>query len=227
MKGLWILAVLVAAGGLLAWLLGGDTKADLERKYETAVRPRAAIEASLAESAELVRYFADRKPVERKKGEVDELRRRFESLEKSALAARDDETQQREERKKALVKIADSYLQLQVDADDLRARLREMKKYDLEIQARIKRLGDLIRALNDAQAKSLDPEFQQRSGELLEEARKFRLMAESGLKTLAVKIVEGRAVTQSALTELDGVMDRMDQLLEASPAPAKEPAGGS
>jgi len=52
-------------------------------------------------------------------------------------------------------------------------------------------------------------------------------MAESGLKTLAVKIVEGRAVTQSALTELDGVMDRMDQLMKAQPAPAKEPAGGA
>jgi predicted RNase H-like nuclease (RuvC/YqgF family) len=226
MKGLWILAGLVGLGGLLAWVLAGDTKADLERKYDEAVRPRAAIEESLAESAEILRYFADRKPVERKKGELEELRRRFESLEKSARVARDDESQPREERKKTLARLGDSFLQLKADADDLRARLREMKRFDAELRGRITRLGDLTRALAAAQAESTDPEFQQRSGDLLEEAGKFRTMAETGLKTLAVKIVEGRALTQSALNELDGVMDRMKALLDSLPAPPP-PAGGS
>jgi chromosome segregation ATPase len=221
MKGLWILGGLVAAAAAIVFFLTRDSSADLERLYEEALRERTAIEQSLAECGDLVRWFADRKPTEKKKGELEELRRRFETLEKSADSARDDASRPRDERKKALVKLGDDFRELRRDVDDLRARLREMKKADGELAERIKRLGDVTRRLADARASSADPEFQQRAGDLLEEARKFRVMAETALKELSVRIVGPKVQFQSAVNELDDTMGRMDKLLGTLPAPPK------
>lgn len=224
MKGLWILAALVAVAALLVMLLVRGSSADLERKYDEAVRERATIEKALAEAAELVRWFADRKPTEKKKGELEELRRRFDALEKAARTARDDETRPRDERIKELVRLGGDYYQLARDAEDLLARLREMKRFDGELQERIKKLGLLTRQLSDAKVASRESEFQQRAGDLLEEGRKFRQMAEGALKTLAHSIADGRPVGLSALNELDDVMKRMEQLLAAHPE--LQPAAG-
>src|SRR5262245_39961098 len=116
MKGLWILGGLVAAAVALGLILVRDSSADLERKYDDAVRDRAVIEQALAECGELVRYFAERKPTERKKGELEELRQRFESLEKAAKTARDQAEQPREERKQLLDRLEGEFWQLKRDA---------------------------------------------------------------------------------------------------------------
>jgi len=231
MKGLWILGGLVAAAAALVFFLTGESSADLDRLYEEAVRERPAIQESLAECGELVRWFADRKPTEKKKGELEELRRRFEALDKSAEAARVDTTQPKDERRKALVRLGEEFHELRRDVDDLRARLREMKTFDGALAESVRRLGGLTRQLADARATSADPEFQQRAGDLLEEGRKFRQMAETSLKELSIRIVGPREQGRAALNELDDVMGRMEKLLGTLPnAPKREtaeaPAGG-
>jgi len=228
MKGLWILAGLAAAAVVLTVVLVEESSADLERKFDATLRDRAAIEQALAECAEIVRWFSDRKPVERKKGELEQLRRRFEALEKAANAARDDEERDRDERRQLLAQLAGAFASLRADAEDLRARLREMRSYDEELRPLVARLGDVTRRISAAQNASSDPEFQQRSGELIEEARKFRSMAESALRTLADKIVEGRQIGQAALHELRDVLGRMERLLAEHPGAPREaaPVGG-
>jgi hypothetical protein len=229
MKGLWILGGLAAAAVALAFLLSGESSSDLDRKYQEAVKERPVIEKALAESKELVDWFADRRPTERKKGELGDLRRRFEALEKAARSALEDESSQprsKDERRKALTKLAEDYWVLKRDAEDLVARLREMRSFDDQLRPWIVKVGELTRALAVAQTNSLDPEFQQRASELLEEARKWRTMGEEALKTLATKINDGRQLGKTALNELEEVTKRMQALLDQHPgAPkAKEPA---
>ncbi len=217
MKGLWILGGLAATAALLAVMLAGETKADLERLYDAAARERPAIEKELAAAADLVRWFADRRPTEKKKGELEGLRLRFESLEKAALAARDDESRPREERRRTLTRLAEEFWQLRRDAEDLHARLGEMKSFDEKLRPQVVKVADLTRRLAQAQSASTDPEFQQRASELLEEARKFRKMAEEALKTMAASLKDGRALGISALNELGVALQRIEELLDKHP----------
>lgn len=223
MKGLWILAGLGAAAAVLAFALGRDSTADIERAWTDAVRERPTIAASLGECGDLVRWFSDIKPTERKKGELEQLRRRFEALEKSADEARTTDAQPREQRKQALERIEGDFWTLKRDAEDLRARLREMKNYTVELQPRIARLGDRMQRLLAVQ-EGADPEFQQRSNRLIEEGRKFRGTAESALQRLSVKIAEGRTLGLTALNELDEVLKNMDELLAMREPPVPAPA---
>jgi chromosome segregation ATPase len=230
MRGLWILGGLVAAGVALSLVLMRESTADVDRRYEDAVRLRPAIEECLAECAEIVRAFVDRKPIERKKAELGELRRRFEALDQAARQAQgapgaegsEPAAATRDDRLKLLTRLENDFAQLKADADDLRARLREMKKADVEIRERVAKLGEAVTALGKAQEANADPEFNQRAGALIEEGRKFRLMAEDGLKTLSMKIVEGRPILQTALNELDDVIKRMDQLTATQKTPTPD-----
>lgn len=220
MKGLWILGGLVAAALALAWLLGRESTADLERLHAATVRDRPAIAKALEECGDLVRWFSDIKPTERKKGELEELRRRFEKLEREATAALeagagDDDPAARDERKRTLARIEEDFHLLLVDANDLWARLREMKSFSDQLQPRIAKLGQLTQQLLQAQAAESTPEFQQRAGALIEEGRTYRLMAEGALRTLSVKILDGRTTGMAALNELDETLKNMEELLAA------------
>lgn len=229
MKGLWILGGLVAAAIALAWLFGRESTADLERLHAATVRDRPAIAEALEACGDLVRHFSEIKPTERKKGELEELRRRFEKLERTAAAAMADgategDVATRDERKRTLARIEEDFHQLLVDANDLHARLREMKNFSDQLQPRIAKLGQLTQQLLAAQAGE-EPEFQQRAGQLIEDGRKFRLLAEGALRTLSVKILDGRTTGMTALNELDETLRNMEELLAARDAPA--PAGGT
>lgn len=215
MKGLWILGGIAAGAVALGVALGRDSRADVDRKYEETVRERPVIEQALAEATDLVGWFEHRKPVERKKTELSELRARLDALDRSALTARDDGETSAERRKEDLAELERQFWQLKRDAEDLRARLREMKNYDDALRPRVVRLAALTRALAEAQSTSTDPEFQQRSAGLIEEGRKFRTMAEGALKTLSHSIAEGRAIGMTALNELDSVMERVEEILTA------------
>lgn len=227
MKGLWILAGLGLAAALLVVVLTRDSDADVERLYVDAVRERPAIEAALEEAGDLVRYFSEIKPTERKKGDLEALRRRFEQLEREAAQARDDHALAREQRKAALAKVEEGFFAIKTDAEDLRARLREMKNFELALRPRIARLGTLTQRLLAAQTPESAPEFQQRASQLIEEGRKYRLMAEGALKTLSVKIVEGRSIGLAALNELDEILGNMETLLVAPGAGAAIEAGSA
>src|SRR5688572_2012510 len=125
MRGLWILGGLVAAGVALSLVLMRESSADVDRKYEDAVRLRPAIEECLAECSEIVRSFVDRKPIERKKAELGELRRRFESLDQAARLAQGgqgvegseppDPAASRDERLKLLTRLENDFAQLNAD----------------------------------------------------------------------------------------------------------------
>jgi len=233
MKGLWILGGLVAAAIVLAWVLGRESTADLERLHAATVRDRPAIAAALEECGDLVRLLSEIKPTERKKGELEELRRRFEKLERTAAAAMEGGAAQggaaegdaasRDERKRTLARIEGDFHQLLVDAEDLRARLREMRNFLDQLQPRIAKLGQLTQQLLQAQAGGSEPEFQQRAGQLIEEGRTYRLMAEGALRTLSVKILDGRTTGMAALNELDQTLRNMEELLAARGG-AQEPA---
>jgi len=232
MKGLWILGGLLAAAIALAWLLGRDSTADLERLHAATVRDRPAITGALEECGDLVRLLSETKPTERKKGELEELRRRFEQLERTAAGAMaggagDGDAAARDERKRTLARIEGDFHQLLVDAEDLRARLREMKNFLDQLQPRIAKLGQLTAQLLAAtQAGESTPEFQQRSGQLIEEGRTYRLMAEGALRTLSVKILDGRTTGMTALNELDETLRNMEELLAArGGAPARGGGG--
>ena len=217
MKGLWILGGLAATATLLAVLLGGDSSADVERAFTDAVRERPTVAAALEECGDLIRHFNEFKPTERKKGDLEQLRRRFESLEQAAELARTEESTAREERKKRLARIEEEFWQLKRDAEDLRARLTEMKNFEVQLRPRIARLGELTQRLLAAQA-GAEPEFQQRSGHLIEEGRRHRGLAETALQRLSVKIAEGRPLGMTALNELDEVLTNIQQLLDSKPA---------
>ncbi len=212
MKGLLILGGLVGAALLLAFALTRETTADIDRMFEDAVRERPRIEAALEECGDLVRYFSDIKPTERKKGELEELRRRGALLEKQATRLH-EEPAPREEQKKGLAKIEEDFYDLRTAAEDLRARLREMKNFEAALRPRISKLGDRMQRLNDAQSKNADPEFQQRADGLIRQGKDCRLTAEGALKGLSVEIVKNRTVGMAMLNELDEILKQMDELL--------------
>jgi hypothetical protein len=223
MKAWSILGGMAAVAILLVVWLGMDSQGDVHRLYRDAIKETPAIEEALKESAELVRYFADRKPTNRKKSELDDLRKRFETLEQTAREADQDEKLDRTERKKRLASVEEGYYALRVDATDLRARLREMKNYDDAVKPLVARLGRDKVALGDAKEKSTDPEFLQRATVLLDEARRDQALAERALQELSVHIKEGRTYGQTAMNEISKLCDQIEELLKAHPG---SPVGG-
>jgi len=221
----WIIlgAMALAAAALVLWI-GADRQEDVHRLYAGAIQEKPATEKALEDCGELVRYFSDRKPTEKKKGELDDLRKRFESLDRAAREADEDATLDRMERKKRLDKIRDEFYVLRTDATDLRARLNMMKEYDVALRPLVARLGRLKVDLVEAQSKSADPEFQQRANALLTESTSKLTLAENAMKRLSVKISEGRIMKETSLKELDDLARRFEELLATQrPAPA---AGG-
>jgi chromosome segregation ATPase len=213
MKAWLILGGMALVAALLVWWLVADREEDVHRLYENATREKPVIEKALAECGDLVRYFADRKPTEKKKGELDDLRRRFESLEHSAKEADQDARLDRTARKKRLAEIEEGYYKLRVDSTDLRARLTEMKKYDELLKPLIARLGRQKRALIDATATGTDPEFLQRATALLEESKKDQSLADTALTKLSASILEGRVIAQTAVNEIGELCTRIEELL--------------
>jgi hypothetical protein len=197
---------------LVLWIrLGPDNAAD--REFDKSTREKPVIEKALAECGELVRYFADRKWTERKKSELDDLRRRFESLEHSADGLLADGRVDRAARTKRFAEIDEAFYKLRTDATDLRARLTEMKNFDAELRPAIARLGRLKKQLADATAVASDPEFQQRASALLTESRSDQSLGERALEALSVKIVDGRIMGQAALSAIADLCKRMEELL--------------
>lgn len=209
------------AVALVLWIrLGPDPSGD--REFEKATREKPAIEKALAECGELVRYFADRKWTERKKSELDDLRRRHESLERSADELLADRKIDRAARSKRFTEIDDAFYKLRTDSTDLLARLREMKKFDAELRPAIARLGRLKKSLADATAVANDPEFQQRASTLLTESRSDQSLGERALEKLSTEIVFGQKLGQTALNEIADLCKRIEELLnEHAGSPAK------
>jgi DNA-binding Lrp family transcriptional regulator len=223
MKAWLILGGMALVAALLVWWLASDHEEDVHRLFEKATIERPVIEKSLAECGDLVRYFADRKPTEKKKGELDDLRRRFEAMEHAARDADADVRLDRIARKKRLAEIEEGYYKLRVDATDLLARLREMKKYDELLKPLIAKLGRLKKTLIDATTQSSDPEFLQRAAALLEESKSDQSLADTALVKLSTKILDGRVMAQAAVNEITDVCKRIDELLSrhaGSPARA-------
>lgn len=202
----------IVAAALVLWIrLGPDNAA--ARGFEAATREKPEIEKALADSGELVRYFSDRKWMERKKGELDDLRRRFESLEHSANGLRDNLSIDRAALTKKFSEIEEAFYSLRRDATDLRARLREMKSFDEELRPAIAKLGRLKKSLADATAVATDPEFNQRASALLTESRTDQSLGELALEKLSVKINDGRTLGKTALNEIADVSRRIEELL--------------
>lgn len=210
----WLIlgSMAIVAAALVLWLrLGPDNAAG--RGFEMATKEKPAIEKALAECGDLVRYFSDRKWMERKKGELDDLRRRFESLERSSNELRDSATADRAAVTKRFAEIEEAFYKLRTDATDLLARLREMKNFDTELRPAIAKLGRLKKQLADATAVATDPEFQQRASKLLTESKSDQSLGERALERLSVKINDGRIMGKSALNELAEVSRRIEELL--------------
>jgi hypothetical protein len=207
---------------LVLWIrLGPDNVAD--REFENSTKEKPVIEKALAECGDLVRYFAERKWTERKKSELDDLRRRFESLERSANELVADKQADRAARTKRFAEIEEAFYKLRTDATDLRARLTEMKKFDETLRPAMARLGRLKKELADATAVSTDPEFQQRASTLLTESRTDQSLGELALEKLSVKILDGRVMAQTALNEIGDLSKRMEELLtKHAGAPARD-----
>ena len=226
MKAWFILgAMALAAAALVLWI-GSDREEDVHRLYADATREKPVVAKALEECGELVHYFSDRKPTSKKKGDLDDLRTRFETLDRAARDTDADAKLDRNERKKRLTEIEEAFYQLRTDATDLRARLTEMKNYDTALKPLVARLGRLKAELLDAQSKSADPEFQQRANALLTESTRMLTLSEQALKRLSVKITEGRVMATTSLKELDDLARRFEELL-ATQKPASTAGGGA
>jgi len=225
MKAWFILGAMALAAAALVYWIGSDREEDVHRLFADATREKPVIEKALEECGELVHYFSDRKPTSKKKGDLDDLRTRFETLDRAAKEADADGSLDRNARKKRLTEIEEAFYQLRTDATDLRARLTEMKHYDTALKPLVARIGRLKAALVDAQSKSSDPEFQQRASALLTESTRVLSVSEMAMKRLSVKITEGRVMATTSLRELDDLAKRFDELL-ATQRPAAAAAGG-
>ena len=225
MKAWFILSAMALAAAALVYWIGSDREEDVHRLFADATREKPVIEKALEECGELVHYFSDRKPTSKKKGDLDDLRTRFETLDRAAKEADADGSLDRNARKKRLTEIEEAFYQLRTDATDLRARLTEMKHYDTALKPLVARIGRLKAALVDAQSKSSDPEFQQRASALLTESTRVLSVSEMAMKRLSVKITEGRVMATTSLRELDDLAKRFDELL-ATQRPAAAAAGG-
>jgi hypothetical protein len=213
MKAWIILGAMVLAAAVLVWWIGSDRQEDVHRLYADAIKEKPAVEKALADCDELLRYFSDRKPTAKKKGDLDDLRKHFETLDHAAREADSDEKLDRTARKKKLAEIEEAFYQLRTEATDLRARLTEMKNFDTSLRPLVARVGRLKAELVDAQTKSADPEFQQRANALLTESTRRLTLSENAMKRLSVKISEGRIMATTSLKELDEVAKNIEGLL--------------
>ena len=225
MKAWLILGAMALAAAALIFWIGSDREEDVHRLFADATREKPAVAKALEECGELVRYFSDRKPTSKKKGDLDDLRTRFETLDRAAREADADGTLDRNARKKKLAEIEEAFYQLRTDATDLRARLNEMKNYDTALKPLVARIGRLKAELVDAQSKSADPEFQQRASALLTESTRLLSLSEMAMKRLSVKIAEGRVLATTSLNDLGDLAKRFDELL-ATQKSAAAAAGG-
>jgi len=225
MKAWFILGAMALAAAALVYWIGSDREEDVHRLFADATREKPVIEKALEECGELVHYFSDRKPTSKKKGDLDDLRTRFETLDRAAKEADADGSLDRNARKKRLTEIEEAFYQLRTDTTDLRARLTEIQHYDTALKPLVARIGRLKAALVDAQSKSSDPEFQQRASALLTESTRVLSVSEMAMKRLSVKITEGRVMATTSLRELDDLAKRFDELL-ATQRPAAAAAGG-
>ncbi len=212
-RPLWILLLLLPLGATLYLFV--PTREDLARRIRPIREHQKQIEQTLADCSDLLHELDQRKSTVRKKQELSELRRRAIEMAKSADRFLEDDSIDREVARKGLEDLEPEYYALCRDCEDLRARLRELKRCHGEIEVEISRLGRNQVALMNARKSSGDLSFNQRVEELIDEGRKFRAMAEQGLSRLAFSIVEGRPIVESALTEMRELNDRMDQLLRS------------
>ena len=215
MQGIKIVALLAAAAGLALVYLFLPTDRDLVRRDAEIEEHRPEIEQALDECAELVRWFNERKPTERKKVELADLRARFESLENRKQEYLENDDLEKRERRLGLEQLEDQYYLLLRDSTDLRARLLVMQRYWEHLRVVLSRHGRLKRELGLAQVDSTDARFQQRATELIDQSQKTRPLAEEGLRKMGVSILEGRAVGGAALAELREINQGMLELLES------------
>jgi hypothetical protein len=213
MTGLRIVLALlaVALAALVYVLLPSDT--DLERRNEPIVENRKVLEEVLADCAELIHYFDRLKPTQRKKQELGDLRQRLTSLDEAAKEFRENAGLERRERKLGLDDLGDQYYELRRDAEDLRARLREMRSYQERRDPLMARQGRLLRRLYEVQSESTDLSFQQRSNQLIDDARSYRHLAETAMQELAFSIVKGRPIAESSLRKIEEINAAIEELI--------------
>ncbi len=222
-----VLFVLAAAGALLGYVLWPSSQ-DLDRRAEPIDQHRTALETVLAECKELVQYFDQRKPTHMKKKELQDLRDRLAALEEKERTFLEDDSAEldRRERRVGLDVLEEEFYSLLRDGEDLRARLREMKKYKDQLEPKLAKTGRLMVKLLAAQQASEDILFRQRSNEIIDKSKTVRNMAERAMQELAFSILRGRTIAQTALNELDEVNKGMKELVDlAGASPARPKAG--
>ena len=134
MTGLKILAALLGAAVLVVAYVLWPSEADIGRRLEPIDQHRAECEATLGECSELIQFLDDHKPTSVKKRELEELRSRFDELERQTRELEKNDSLERADRRRGLDAMEESFYALLRDAQDLRARLREMQSYFLALQ---------------------------------------------------------------------------------------------
>lgn len=213
MRGSTIAVTLLLLFGGSVTILLWPNERDIERAYDSSTPEKEIATVALRECGELLADIEERKPASKKKQELGELRQRYEQLSAEAERLRAAEDMEREDRRRALDDVADRFFQMRRDAEDLRARLREMQSFLDDLGPVIAELGRLQHALIQRQQEVGDPAFLQRSTELIQKSKVARDMAEQGLQQLSVSITRGRPLCQSALHDLQEIIRFMRELV--------------
>jgi uncharacterized protein YdiU (UPF0061 family) len=215
MSGNSILAVLAIALALTLAYVFTPSDTGVERRFSRTVEQhRGEIEKALAESNDLLRDLAQRKSAQRKKMELSDLRKQALELQARAEYLLEDESVDTQEALRGLDELEPEYYALMRNCQDLAARLRIMQEYDARFREVIAKLGRNTRDLLKMAKQSTDPGFTLRVEHLIEESRKFRDLAEEGIRGCAFSIVKGKPIAEAGLNALDELIEQMHELAE-------------
>ena len=217
-----VLAVLaLAVVALVLW----PSDEDLDRRYASLDRYRTTTQTELANSAELIRYFDALKPVAKKKQELGQLRRQLETLESKARTFRDQDGVDRGDARRGLEELELQFFELMRSAEDLRARLGEMKRYKEILDPIHAEQGRLRVELHRLQETNTDPSFAERVHQILEDAKIASKLSSDGQMALTDEIVRGRTICEAAKTRMEEVNKGMRELVEEGGGTLPEPVG--
>jgi chromosome segregation ATPase len=227
MRGWRIVWIFLLVAGLSGGYLLIPGEQDIRRAFNDIAPHEKDAEIALGDCKELLLFLRQRKSTERKKIELGELRARFEELSNEADELNEDGSVARETRLRRLDDLEARFWELKRDAEDLRARLREMKKFLEELTPVVANLGRRQRALALAQEDSADFQFKQRAGELIQQSKVARDLADQGMVRLATSIGQGRPIAYAALRDLEEIVGLMQEMVDSHSQVQGTPADGS